>query len=50
MRAPVSVGSPALGRDIPGARVELVPDSGHVTNRDQPTIFNRIVLDFLAAH
>src|SRR6266446_1391407 len=40
----------ALGRDIPGARVELVPDSGHVTNRDQPTIFNRIVLDFLAAH
>ena len=37
-------------RDIPGARVELVPDSGHVTNRDQPTIFNRIVLDFLAAH
>ena len=40
----------ALGRDIPGARVELVPDSGHVTNRDQPTIFNRIVLDFLAVH
>ena len=40
----------ALGRDIPGARVELVPDSGHVTNRDQPTIFNRIVLDFLATH
>src|SRR5207247_9279440 len=40
----------ALGRDIPGARVELVPDSGHVTNRDQPTIFNRLVLDFLATH
>ena len=49
--APVSLASTAaLGRDIPGARVELVPDSGHVTNRDQPTIFNRIVLDFLAAH
>src|SRR3989442_975385 len=43
-------GRGALGRNTPGGRVELVPDSGHVTNRAQPTIFNRIVLDFLAAH
>jgi pimeloyl-ACP methyl ester carboxylesterase len=34
---------------IPGARVLVVPDSGHATPHDQPDRFNRAVLDFLAS-
>lgn len=37
----------ALARGIPGARLVVVPDSGHVSNWDQPETFNRIVLEFL---
>lgn len=40
----------ALAGGIPGARHEVVPDSGHLTPADQPTVFNRLVLEFLAAH
>lgn len=40
----------ALADGIPGACLEIVPDSGHATHYDQPAIFNRVVLDFLAAH
>jgi pimeloyl-ACP methyl ester carboxylesterase len=32
---------------IPGARMEVIPDSRHVTHLDQPEAFNRAVLDFL---
>jgi len=39
-----------LEREIPGARLLVVPDSGHATNIDQPDAFNRAVLDFVAAH
>ena len=39
-----------LARAIPGARFALVPDSGHATHYDQPDVFNRIALEFLAAH
>ncbi|OGK78189.1 MAG: hypothetical protein A2X36_05565 [Elusimicrobia bacterium GWA2_69_24] len=39
----------ALARGIPGARLAVVPDSGHATHCDQPEIFNRLVLDFLGA-
>jgi pimeloyl-ACP methyl ester carboxylesterase len=34
---------------IPGARVLVVPDSGHATPYDQPDRFNGAVLDFLAS-
>jgi 3-oxoadipate enol-lactonase len=37
----------ALVRGIPRARLVVVPDSGHVTNLDQPAAFNRIVEAFL---
>jgi len=37
----------ALARAIPGARIEVVPASGHATPYDQPDAFNRLLLDFL---
>jgi len=39
-----------LGAAIPGARVEVVPASGHATPYDQPEAFNRLLLEFLAGH
>lgn len=39
-----------LRQSIPGAQLLVVPDSGHATPYDQAEIFNRAVLDFLAAH
>ena len=38
-----------MAKKIPGARLEVIPDAGHWTNIDQPALFNRIVLDFLAS-
>jgi len=40
----------ALARGIPGARFELVSDSGHATHYDQADAFNRLALEFLATH
>jgi 3-oxoadipate enol-lactonase len=40
----------ALARAIPGARWVVVPGSGHVTNVDQPAVFNAALREFLAAH
>ena len=37
-----------LEREIPSARLEVIPDSRHATPYDQPEVFNRIVLDFLS--
>ena len=34
---------------IPGARLAVIPAAGHLSNIEQPKIFNEIVLDFLAA-
>jgi len=39
-----------LAAAIPGARIVVVPASGHATPYDQPVTFNRILLEFLAAH
>lgn len=39
-----------LGAAIPGARVVVVPGSGHATPYDQPAAFNRLLLEFIAAH
>ena len=36
-----------LGSHIPGARLEIVADSGHATPIDQPRVFNRLVLEFV---
>lgn len=40
----------ALARAIPGARLAVVPGSGHATPHDQPEMFNRLALDFIAAN
>ena len=39
-----------LAAAIPGARIVVVPASGHATPYDQPATFNRVLLEFLAAH
>ena len=33
----------------PGARLAVIPAAGHLSNIEQPTVFNEIVLGFLAA-
>ena len=38
-----------LGAAIPGARVVVVPGSGHATPYDHPAAFNRLLLEFLDA-
>jgi pimeloyl-ACP methyl ester carboxylesterase len=40
----------ALASAIPHARLLVVPGSGHATPHDRPEVFNRAVLEFLAAH
>jgi len=36
-----------LKRQIPGARLLVLPDTGHTLNLEEPAAFNRAVLDFL---
>jgi pimeloyl-ACP methyl ester carboxylesterase len=36
-----------LASRIPGARFEMIADSGHATPIDQPEAFNQIVMDFV---
>lgn len=35
-------------RDAPSCRYVVIPDAGHVANLDNPDVFNRLVLDYLA--
>ncbi len=39
-----------LAAGIPGARLVVIPCSGHATPTDQPVAFNRLVLEFLGEH
>jgi 3-oxoadipate enol-lactonase len=39
-----------LAAAIPGARIVVIPASGHATPYDQPGTFNRVLLEFLAQH
>jgi 3-oxoadipate enol-lactonase len=32
---------------IPGARLAVIPTAGHLSNIEQPALFNRLILDFL---
>ncbi len=45
---------PAIGErmqaEIPNARLEIIPDAGHLVNIEQPEAFNRTVLAFLSEH
>jgi 3-oxoadipate enol-lactonase len=36
-----------LASRIPGARLEILPDCGHMANMERPDAFNAVVLDFL---
>ncbi|MFO7855795.1 MAG: alpha/beta fold hydrolase [Paracoccaceae bacterium] len=44
--------TPEMARQIvdkvPGARLEIIEDAGHLSNIEQPAAFDRAVLDFLA--
>ena len=44
---------PALSEElhamIPGSRLEMIADAGHLTNLEQPAEFNRIVEAFIAS-
>jgi pimeloyl-ACP methyl ester carboxylesterase len=44
---PPAVAQRLAGR-IAGARLEIIPGAGHISNLDQPASFNRAVLQFLA--
>lgn len=37
-----------LARLVPGARSETIPGAGHLSNRDKPEEFNRMVEEFIA--
>ena len=43
---------PAMGREIaaaiPGARYELIADASHLCSVEQPTVFTRLLLEFLS--
>jgi 3-oxoadipate enol-lactonase len=39
-----------LAQRIPGARLRVIEGAGHLSNIEQPEIFNRVVLEFLSAH
>jgi len=41
--------SEEIAAGIPGARLEMIPNAGHVTNADAPDTFNALVLEFLAS-
>jgi len=46
--APVDVAE-AMAKAIPGARLEVVPDAGHVANLENPEVFNRVLAEFLSS-
>lgn len=37
-----------LGRELPNARFQSIPGAAHMLGMEQPGVFNRLVLDFLA--
>jgi len=36
-----------MAEKIPGARLEIIPRAGHLSNLEQPEAFNRVLLGFL---
>lgn len=36
-----------IGAEVPGARMERVPDAGHHLNMEHPALFDDLVLPFL---
>ncbi len=46
--APSVEASRVLAEATPGARLDVVPDAGHVVNLSSPKEFNALLLGFLA--
>ena len=44
---PVTAGR-SLSESIPGARLVVVPEAGHLSNQEQPSLYNAAVRDFLS--
>lgn len=44
-RSPV-IGAVKMQALIPGAKLEIIPEAGHISNLEQPSKFNKIVIDF----
>ena len=36
-----------IANEIPNAKLEIIPGAGHLSNIEQPDIFNNIVIKFL---
>ena len=47
-RIPVNVAH-QFQNEIPGARLEIIPDAGHVSNMEKPIEFNKILKDFCSS-
>ncbi len=41
--------SEEIARGIPGARLEVIPEAGHVTNADAPQVFNALLRSFVCS-
>jgi 3-oxoadipate enol-lactonase len=39
-----------IHRNLPGSQLVIIPDASHLSNVEQPALFNRAITDFLAAH
>ena len=39
-----------IHRNLPGSQLVIIPDASHLSNVEQPALFNRAIVDFLAAH
>jgi 3-oxoadipate enol-lactonase len=39
--------SEELAREIPSSKLQVIPDAGHLSNLDNPDVFNRIVSEFI---
>jgi pimeloyl-ACP methyl ester carboxylesterase len=49
MSTPPSI-SRMIAAEIPGSELVVIPESGHSSYWEQPEIFNRSILDFIAKH
>ncbi|MGW5877009.1 alpha/beta fold hydrolase [Nocardiopsis terrae] len=48
-RAPADTVGSALAASVPGARLVVLPDAGHLCNIERPHAFNQVVRDFAGA-
>ena len=40
----------AAAREIPGSETLVVAEAGHAVQREQPAVFNRVVMEFFRKH